>query len=190
MIEDLRKIQNYYEEHYKAILSLDVIIRYSPCADCSQRLCSEKEQMDRLLKQSKKRNKCSNSVHENMSSVSSTTEVDEEKIKMKITFANFYMYNDIFNKNGLANLWRKDIKLEVFTGVNQKYFFKAAGLVTRGQIRETDDKKILQELKEFAALTLHSWEEQYEIEQNRYRQLFHNVQPSQESKHKTLKNMT
>ncbi|XP_052079338.1 uncharacterized protein LOC127717648 [Mytilus californianus] len=171
MIEDLRKIQDYlyiqpidYEGRYNAILSLEVILSYSPCADCSKRLCLEKEEMDKRVKQSKK--KYFNSVQENLSAVSPTTEVEEEEtIKMKITFSNFYMHNEISNKEGLKNLLKSDIKLDIFTDDNWKYFFNAAGLVTKRQIREKADKKILQDLyKELVDRTAtHNWEELYQI---------------------------
>lgn len=130
MIEDLENIQNYltiqpddYEGGYKAILSVEVILSYSPCDGCSLRLCQLKKQLD-------------------------------EKVKFKITFSNFYKHTEERygkegkdNIEGLKDLLRSDVKLDVFSDDNWHYFFNAAGLVTERQKRERDDKKILQYLE-------------------------------------------
>ncbi|CAG2205362.1 unnamed protein product [Mytilus edulis] len=57
MIEDLMNIQNYltiqpddYEGIYKAILSVEVILSYSPCDECSLALCQLKKKMDEKVK--------------------------------------------------------------------------------------------------------------------------------------------
>ncbi|CAG2195129.1 unnamed protein product [Mytilus edulis] len=130
MIEDLEDIHDYLtiqpddnEGSYKAILSVEVILSYSPCGECSQALCRIKKKMD-------------------------------EKVKFKITFSNFYKHTEegyvkegIDNMEGLKDLLQSGIKLDVFSDDNWHYFFNAAGLVTRRQKREKDDKKILQYLE-------------------------------------------
>ncbi|XP_063412699.1 uncharacterized protein LOC134695391 [Mytilus trossulus] len=160
MKEDLLNIQDYltiqpddYEGGYKVILSVEVILSYSPCDKCAQALCQLKEKMDEKVKQrnekgeqSKTRNKGTN------------TEIEEvEKNKFKITFSNFYKHLELYQNEhmkGLKDLLKSDIKLDVFTRDNWDYFFTAAGLVTerpRRRRREKDDKKILQYLEDLVA---------------------------------------
>lgn len=151
MIEDLKRIQEYLavqpddnEGSFKAILNLEVILSYSPCASCSKILCLEKDKLDDLVKQSKKSSINSNSIQENLSTVSPTTEVEAvDKIKIKITFSNFYKHKETGSKKGLKALFEKDIKLDIFSDDNWKYFFNAAELETERQKRERDDRLIL-----------------------------------------------
>ncbi|CAG2250220.1 unnamed protein product [Mytilus edulis] len=91
MKEDLEIIQDYLtmqpddsEGSYKAILSVEVILSYSPCADCSEELCRLKKMMDVNLMPSKTGNKDILTVHENLSASSLKTEVaEDEKIYLK-----------------------------------------------------------------------------------------------------------
>ncbi|CAG2205356.1 unnamed protein product [Mytilus edulis] len=143
MIEDLENIQDYLtiqpddiEGSYKAILSVEVILSYSPCDKCSQSLCLLKETMDKKVKES----------------LSLTKEVeDEEKVKFKITFSNFYKHLEIFDNEhieGLKNLLRSDIKLDIFSDDNWDYFFNAAGLVTERQKEKGLTRKFYNILKD------------------------------------------
>ncbi|XP_071149326.1 uncharacterized protein [Mytilus edulis] len=168
MINELEKIQENLmtdEGSYTGILSVEVILSYSPCDGCSARLCSLKKNMDEELKQT--RNKDTDNVVMKLSGLSTTTEVedeekvkfkitegdDEEKVKFKITFSNFYKHLDGYrtadqNKEGLRDLLRSGIKLDTFSDDNWHYFFNAAGWFNaERQRRESDDKKILQYLK-------------------------------------------
>ncbi|XP_052086475.1 uncharacterized protein LOC127723767 [Mytilus californianus] len=172
MIEDLENIQEYltiqpddYEGSNKAIHSVEVILSYSPCAECSWELCQIKEKMDKKVKQSnekveqsKTRNKGSDTFLEQFSALNLTTEIEKvEKIKFKITFSNFYKHlRTCGNQNmqGLKKLLKNDIKLDIFSDDNWDYFFNAAGLVTERpwrQRRERDDKIILNYLESSSA---------------------------------------
>lgn len=165
MIKDLENIQEYltiqpddYKGSNKAILSVEVISSYSPCEDCSWELCHIKEKLDKKVKQSKTRNKGSDTFLEKFSALSLTTETEEvDKIKFKITFSNFYRHlkkYDNQNMKGLKKLLKNDIKLDIFTDDNWDYFINAAGLVTERpwrQRRERDDKIILNYLESMAA---------------------------------------
>lgn len=165
MIEDLEEIQDYltiqpddYEGSDKAILSVEVILSYSPCYNCAQELCHVKKRIDKKMRQSKTRNRGPETVQENLSALSLTTEVEEvEKIQFKITFSNFYEHtrkHGTGNIEGLKNLMKTEIKLDIFKDENWDYFFNAAGLVTERlcrQRRERDDKKILQYLERLVA---------------------------------------
>ncbi|XP_071149006.1 uncharacterized protein [Mytilus edulis] len=162
MIKDLENIQDYLtiqpddnEGSYQCILSVEVILSYSPCDKCSYALFHDKEKMDEKLRKRKEGNK-DIAVLKTLSAFSLTQEVDkeeeEEKIEFKITFSNFYNHLERFpdgknNMKGLENLMRKEIKLDIFTDNNWQYFFNAAGLVTKRQRRERDDEKILQYLE-------------------------------------------
>ncbi|XP_071176976.1 uncharacterized protein [Mytilus edulis] len=171
MIKDLKKIQNHLEEQadykvgsYKGILSIEVIINYSPDRDCSDKLCTCKKYLDaEIVKQrrdveiAKQRTNRYEGPADKVRKMSPTTEVERgENIKFKITFSNFYKHiKDIYgpeNMKGLTNLLKSDIKLDILTDENRTYFFNAAGLETERQRREKDDKKILQYLKGLAAL--------------------------------------
>ncbi|VDI74117.1 Hypothetical predicted protein, partial [Mytilus galloprovincialis] len=171
MIKDLKKIQNHLEVQpdykvgsYKGILSIEVIINYSPDRDCSDKLCTCKKYLDaEIVKQRKdveivkQRTNRYEGPADKVRKMSPTTEVGRvENIKFKITFSNFYKHiEEIYgpeNMEGLTNLLKSDIKLDILTDENWTYFFNAAGLETERQKREKDDKKILQYLKGLAAL--------------------------------------
>ncbi|CAC5387346.1 unnamed protein product [Mytilus coruscus] len=162
MIKDLKKIQHHLEEQadynvgsYKGILSIEVILNYSPDSDCSNKLCICKKYLDEEI--AKQRTNGNEGPADKVRKMSLTTEVEKvEKIKFKITFSNFYKHiEELYGKEnmeGLTNLLKSDITLDILTDENWKYFFNAAGLVTERQRREKDDKKILQYLKGLAAL--------------------------------------
>lgn len=165
MLEDIKEIQEYlavqpddYDGSHKTIHSIEVILSYSPCDKCSERLCNLKQNLEGKKKITI-RIKDSNTVQENMSDLSLFPEVEEQgNIKIKITFSNFYDHlgsNGKSHMEGLKKLLKNGIKLDTFSDKNWQYLFNATGLVTERpwrQRRERDDKLILQYLERCVAL--------------------------------------
>lgn len=146
MICALSIIQNSMEEERQEVAnkepiginSIEVILSYSPCIECSKDLCLFKDKLDVDLRQRK------------TTKVINTAE--DEKIQFKITFSNFYKHFELGYMDGLEDLLKKGIKLDILTDDNWEYFFNASGLVTDRQRRERDDKKLLHHLKESVTL--------------------------------------
>lgn len=68
---------------------------------------------------------------------------NREAIEFKINFSNFNKYFEPKNHKGLKQLLKSGIKLDILTDDNWN-FFNATGLEAPRQLREMDDKYILQ----------------------------------------------
>lgn len=154
MIEELTEIQRYlkcqrdYKEgSYKGIHGVEVIGSYSPCSDCSEKIELFKNDLD-----TEKRD-----IGREMAALSIGAEFKkEDKIKIQITFSNFYMHTKTYgpkNWEGLKKLLKAGIKLDILKEDNWHYFLNAAGLIhPERQGRERDDKEIFQYLEESVKL--------------------------------------
>lgn len=152
MIEDLENIQQYIEMqpdycegNYKFIHSIEVIQSYSPCSDCSDKLCSFKEKIRK----------------NNFTLDPQNTDCVDvfNKINFKISFSNFYkhienLYPGTGSKNmkGLKKLSDNGIDFDVFTDDNWHEFpnidlYRSCLENPFRKIRQDCDKKIRQELE-------------------------------------------
>ncbi|XP_063441954.1 uncharacterized protein LOC134722274 [Mytilus trossulus] len=145
MVTDLINTQDFLESQveyytgsrYQGIHSIEVILSYSPCSTCSNKLCGLKGILDEKITQHM------------MTIFSIGTDVEEtEKTEFKITFSNFNKNNvdeqGYENNEGLKNLRKNDVNLYIKSDDDWQDFLKAAGLVTERRKRETDDKIALQ----------------------------------------------
>lgn len=71
-------------------------------------------------------------------------------INFQIIFSNFYLHRDEKNREGLINLSRNNIKLDILTGEKWKYFYMAIlgfELPKGREDREKQDEAIFQNLQ-------------------------------------------
>lgn len=145
-----------------SISRIEVILNYSPCSDCSEKLCSLKRDLDKEYKQSKnieREMKAIDSMIKGTEDLSlNPGDKEEDKIEFKITFSYFYrvytgMSGTGINKHsqGIINLFKNEIKLEILTYDKWQYFFKETGLLHEREKREWEVKSFLDALQEQAS---------------------------------------
>lgn len=157
MIEKLESIQQLLEPRsdcegsYQGIHTIEVISSNSPCYDCSDKLCVLKKNLEDKVKHHECRPETEDDLAKRFSNL---TIIPTE---FSITFSNFYKHYKRENEQGLLKLLKNEIKLYTLTDDKWQYFFDAAGLspkiqsreehlVTKRQKRESDDRKLLENL--------------------------------------------
>lgn len=157
MIKQLTEIQNHLKKQrdyergsYNGIRTIDIILNYSPCNEdphyCSTILCHFKDSLKKDIKAAEEafNDTCASAIAACTEKVSKLTVKgkDEEVPKIKITFANFYKYYEAESIEGLKNLRRNGIELDVLTGDKWNDFYKAIGfeLPAGREVHEYDVK--------------------------------------------------
>ncbi|CAG2205361.1 unnamed protein product [Mytilus edulis] len=155
MISDLEAIQGYLKQQpdysggrYKGIHTVEVILSYSPCSNCSTQLCDLKNSLEQDIRAPEEDpDETGDAISQLNKQIAGLRMTD---INFQIIFSNFYLHRDEKNREGLINLSRNNIKLDILTGEKWKYFYMAIlgfELPKGREDREKQDEAIFQNLQ-------------------------------------------
>ncbi|VDI57478.1 Hypothetical predicted protein [Mytilus galloprovincialis] len=151
--EHLKKQPYNDRESYNGIHTIEVILNYSPCHCCSTKLCDFKKILERDVS-ALELTVCSNDSKDGDDAFATMFQSLRTKgnVDIKITFANFYKYYSKENMEGLKELLRNDIELDLLTGDTWLNFFDAVGFDRTTELpigrkdREKADEKMLENI--------------------------------------------